>query len=263
MGCHHPSSCLNTRVNEEIVTERGAVRIDSVPGEYHKADCLSSHYPDFPVAKTLASSKTLYPEDLTHVTHVTHDYHETKSQNSSQSSGALVCHDENHPGINYREHAEKIFEIINDMRSKPQKYLNKLNRLARKYDRETKTVELLDEEHSTLFVKSDVDPQKIIEYLEKAPSVGPILWSEKDFIKIYDENEFIKHNPVDDEILFTIPKGIRMESDFILHSAEYTLFMILLQKKENIRKIFSENVTEGIVICFKLKNKTMIYLLEN
>jgi hypothetical protein len=259
MGCHHPSSFLNTCVNE-LTTDPTPVKfIDhSVAEPTDSKHCdRQSHCSVDKMATTLASSKSLQ-DTHEHDSHEIQDIQETKSDSSSIHSSEL-CDQK----INYREHAERIFYIINDMRYKPQKYLNKLNKFAKKYNKNTKTIELIDTEHFTIHVKADIDPQKIIEYLEKAPSIGPILWSEKDFIKIYEDNEIDNMNIVEDDVLFTIPKGIRMESDFILQSAEYTLFMILLQNKNNIQKIFSENVTEGIVICFKLKNKTMIYLLEN
>jgi hypothetical protein len=253
MGCYHPS-CLNSRVNEfTLKTEPSPSGIiDSSPREIETLQC--DHFDKLSeLSKKAALASCNIHEDITHDTHYQDSKSNASSGNSHLSDNSL-CMEK----FNYREHAEKFFFIINDMRNKPQKYLNKLTRFVKKYNPGKNSISLVDSEHHTVSLKTKVDPCKIIEYLEKAPSMGPILWSEKDFIATYEEVEFNK----EEDIMFTVPRGVRIEADFILHSAEYSLFMILLQEKNNIQKLFSENLTEGIAICLN-KKKTLIYLKEN
>lgn len=270
MGCHIPSTCLNSKADEIIIPNTYCDKnMATNPQEtifIEKPQVISedkiSHVSiDKNINKaTINSNGHIYfNEDHTNYSHNNHD---SKSISSSIQSSSEKSHcSEN---FNYREHAESMFHVINDMRFKPQKYLNKLNKFVKKYNKTTKTFDLLDSDHLTITMKSDIDPQYVIEFLEKTPSIGPILWSERDFIRIYEENELNKFNsPSDDEIVFTKPKCVKIESDFILHSPEYNLFMIILQDFNNIKKVFSENIEEGVVICFKVTKKTMIYLVEN
>jgi hypothetical protein len=253
MGCQHPVNCLNNRVNE-IVLFSGPEKkfVDSLPGST-KQDILSScDQTSIDVsAKNAITMASLNgkDEDYTHST-----FYRVSSYSSLQSHSV---HQINEDSFDYKTHAIELFNIIHDLRSKPQKYLNKMNKFFKKYNPHTNSLNLIDSEQIMLKMKSKADPKKVIEYLEKASSMSGIIRSDEDSVNVYEEEK----NLPDEEVMFTISNGVKIESEFILTSAEDTLFMIFLQDKNNIKKLFENNSdnNEGITISFRMKTKTMVY----
>jgi hypothetical protein len=131
--------------------------------------------------------------------------------------------------INNQEQVDKILDLVNDMRSHPQKYLNRINKFVKGFDYKTNSLKIKDKRGTIHTLKECIEPDYVISYLEKVPSrpnVSKCITDATKTLKIH----FFKN----------------------LESPLEALFSYLISSKENLDSIYAENA-DGIVISFKNK----------
>jgi hypothetical protein len=147
------------------------------------------------------------------------------SWNSESDSG-----DDNISQIHIQELSENILDLINDMRSHPQKYLNRMIKFLKPYDYKTNSLKIRNKEGITESLTNCVEPDYIISFIEKVSCKSIITKSKENHSKTLNLS-FFK----------------------ILESPLETLFSYLISEKGNIQEIYDENINE-INISFKSKN---------
>lgn len=128
-----------------------------------------------------------------------------------------------------QEEVDKIIEIVNDMRSHPQKYLNRIIKFLKGFDYKTNSLRIKDRNGTVHVLNNCVEPDYVISFFEKVPSRPNISRS------ITDEAKTLK-------IIFY--KN--------LESPVEALFSHIISNKENLFSFYDEN-SNGIVISFKNK----------
>jgi hypothetical protein len=137
--------------------------------------------------------------------------------------------DDNISKIQNQELADILLSIINDMRTHPQKYLNRLIKFLKHFNYRSNSINIKDKKGNTHLFTNCVEPNYIITYLEKVASKPNIMKCIKN-----DNN------------------AIQISIFKVLESPLETLFSFLITNKENISKIYEEN-PNGIIISFKNK----------
>ena len=221
MGCCHPSSCFNN-INEKKFSDN---------------DLLTSPYRNENIFKNY---KNNHSEDGIRSINIGNE-NDHQENLSDQSINSILIKDIDN--FDYNIHSENILESINDIRNKPQKYLNKFKKFLK--FKKNSILHLIDINNNQLDLFALVDPNYIISYLEKCPSLSPILWSESDFIQIYTQHI------TNDYIIMKI--GI------IFKNPIDTIFTLFLSDQEGLNKIFSNKYNLGVVYCDKKQNMTIIY----
>lgn len=143
--------------------------------------------------------------------------------------------------------AQRIFDVINDLRENPQKYLNRLSKFLKHYNKENRTLELMDDMGVKVAIQTYVDPEEVLNFLEKASSIPPMLWSEEIYINLFQNYQL------------STSGCFKIETDFILKSPLYTIFTIMMLDLNYKNMIFASDIKEGAVICIKEIVKTIIY----
>jgi hypothetical protein len=138
--------------------------------------------------------------------------------------------DDNVSQIHIQELSNKMFDLINDIRSHPQKYLNRMKKFMKSFDYKTNSLKIRDKEGAIQTLMDCVEPDHVISFLEKVPC-KPVITND-------NEKREKKLN------LFFLKD---------LDSPLETLFSYLISDKDLLEEIFDENLN-GIVISFKSKN---------
>jgi hypothetical protein len=135
--------------------------------------------------------------------------------NSSEKlSLHLECESVNDVEIDchFREHADAVLDIIDDMRSHPQKYLNKMKKFLKAFNYKNNSIEVREKDGKVTKIEKCVEPDYVIEFLEKVPS----------------QSSIIKRD------------GIKFKSNVIFSNPLETLFSWIISRKENIQKLFGD-----------------------
>lgn len=169
--------------------------------------------------------------------------------------------------FDYFDHANKIFQIINDLRNNPSSYVKIIGDLIKKIDRKKNIIDLSEDYHIQIKIPPNLIPEDALAFLETARAQSSILWSDKVYNLANEElddlintsnNELVIKKSFNELItLSDIFKGnfipSKILTNFIL-APDITVSIIFLLSQENRTIIFSEKVFVGSVACIVKEN---------